>query len=117
MLIKNECNNKDRPENTIIDFGKYKGKSWKDVPMEYLQWLYKKTENPFAYTEIKRRENIPFNIEQEVINFGQYKGLKWINLPVDYLEWIIKTFDNANEKYKIAKLVLEMHNKLLERNI
>ncbi len=91
----------------IIDFGKYKGFLWSDVPLSYLEWIYKENENIYALSEIKRRENTAVNIENEIIKFGKFKGQQWIKLPNDYLAWLLNQFSKDKEAHKFAKLVLE----------
>ena len=90
----------------IIDFGKYKGDKWSNIPFNYLQWLYTQNENRFAYEEIKRRKDRPFDIENEIIKVGKYKDEKWIHLPTDYLEWILNQFEEKHEYHKYANIVL-----------
>ena len=92
--------------NQIVDFGKFKGLKWCDVPLNYLEWIWNKNENKFAYEEIKRRKTAPLDIENITIGIGKYKGQKWINVPTDYLEWILTKFDKEHETYKFAKTVL-----------
>ncbi len=112
IVIDDEDNAKDYPASQrIVEIGKYKGFKWCDVPLTYLKWMYKETENNFAYAEIKRRRNAPRDIQNEVIKFGKHKGKRWINLPVDYLEWVINQFSDDKEEYKLAKQTLnKKHN-------
>ena len=90
----------------IVDFGKYKGWEWSNVPLNYLQWIYEQNENKFAYEEIKRRENLPLDIGDKTIPIGKYKGQKWIDVPTDYLEWLLTKFDEKHEYHKYANLAL-----------
>jgi len=92
--------------NERVDFGKHKGCMWKDIPLDYLKWLYKTNENKYAYEEIKRRENILPNVKDEVIKIGEYRGRKWVDVPIDYLEWILSTFESHNKNYKLAKMAV-----------
>ncbi|AXX92216.1 hypothetical protein CPU12_01300 [Malaciobacter molluscorum LMG 25693] len=44
-----------------IDFGKYKGRKWKDIPTEYLQWVsqtYNDYSQAGAYRELRRRKKL-----------------------------------------------------------
>ena len=95
----------------FIDFGKYKGFKWADVPLTYLEWIYKENENQHAYAEIKRRQFSPVDIENKTIEFGKYKGRKWVDLPVDYLEWALQQFTADKEAHKFSKLALEYQKK------
>jgi uncharacterized protein (DUF3820 family) len=108
IIDDNENSTKDYPTSQeIVNFGKYKGYKWCDIPLTYLKWLYKENENVFAYTEIKRRETTnTINIENEIIRFGKFRGEKWINLPIDYLQWAINKFPKDREEHKIAKIAL-----------
>lgn len=90
-----------------VDFGKYKGFRWCDIPLPYLEWIYKENENNYAYVEIKRRQHSPQEIENEIIKFGKYKEQKWINLPINYLEWVLNQFSEDKEAHKFAKLALK----------
>jgi len=90
----------------IVNFGKYKGWKWSNVPLNYLQWIYEQNENKFADEEIKRRKNIPINIDNEIIQMGMHKGQKWIDVPLDYLEWLLTQFDEKHDYHKYANLAL-----------
>jgi len=92
--------------NQRIDFGKYKDFKWKEIPLNYLKWLYKENENKFAYEEMKRRKNRLPDIKTETIKIGKYKGRKWIDVPIDYLEWIVTDFHEEHEIHKFAKATL-----------
>ena len=106
----------DSIKNQIVDFGKYKGDRWCDIPLNYLKWLYSKNQNGFAYAEIKRRKYALPDIENTTIHIGKYKGEKWINIPTYYLEWLLTRFEKEDEKelkmededeiYRFAKAVL-----------
>ncbi len=104
---------KEEPKNLtsitqeIVDFGKYKGFKWADVPLTYLEWSYKENDNKNAYAEIKRRQYAPVDIKNEIIKFGKFKGRKWIDLPVDYLKWVLHQFTADKEAHKFSKLALE----------
>lgn len=91
----------------LIEFGKYKGFRWCDVPLNYLEWLYKENEDINAYGELKRRRDALLDIEKEIIKFGKHKGAEWIKLPQDYLEWVVNHFPRDQEAHKIAKHSLE----------
>jgi uncharacterized protein (DUF3820 family) len=106
IIVSSEKNEDNFMSNQIVDFGKYKGFIWSNVPLRYLEWLWSVNENKFAYEEIKRRKNAPLDIENIAIGIGKYKGQKWINVPTDYLEWILTRFDTEHETYKFAKTVL-----------
>ncbi len=90
----------------IVEFGKYKGFKWKDVPLHYLEWLYKESENQHAYAEIKRRRHSSVDITDKVIKFGKFNGKKWVDLPEDYLQWALAQFSADKEAHKFAKLAL-----------
>ena len=45
---------KELPEQTVIPFGKYKGKEPKEVPLGYLIWMYKKTDCPMVVLKALR---------------------------------------------------------------
>ena len=107
ILADDENSIKNYPTSQeVINFGKYKGYKWCNIPLVYLKWLYKESENNFAYAEIKRRRTASINIENEIIRFGKFRGEKWINLPKNYLQWAINKFPADKEEHKIAKLVL-----------
>jgi len=97
--------------NRIVRFGKYKGDKWCNIPLNYLEWLYAQNENKFAYEEIKRRKNLPLDIENETIKMGKYKGIRWINVPTDYLEWILNKYEDEHEYHKYANIVLNQRFK------
>ncbi len=106
-IVADEDSSKNYPvSQEKIDFGKYKGYKWCDIPLTYLKWLYKESENVLAYSEIKRRRSASINLENEVIRFGKFRGEKWINLPIDYLQWALNKFSPDKEEHKIAKLIL-----------
>jgi uncharacterized protein (DUF3820 family) len=106
IIASSEKNEDNSISNEIVDFGKYKGLRWSNIPLNYLEWLWNVNENKFAYGEIKRRKNALLDIENIAIGIGKYKGQKWINVPTDYLEWILTKFDDEHETYKFAKTVL-----------
>ena len=106
IIESSEQNEDNFISNKIVNFGKYKGLKWSNIPLNYLEWLWNESENKFAYEEIKRRKNAPLDIENIAIGIGKYKGQKWINIPTDYLEWILTKFDDGDETYKFAKIVL-----------
>jgi len=93
-------------ETELVDFGKYKGYKWCNVPLNYLKWIYSQNENRFASKEIKRREYAPLDIKHRTIEIGKYKGSKWVDVPIDYLEWILSKFEEKHENYKFAEAVL-----------
>jgi len=44
----------------VIDFGKYKGGRWNEVPLDYLKWLSNEASSEYqkrARNEIERRTN------------------------------------------------------------
>ena len=111
-IITNSKNNEQKIILTkTVDFGQYKGEKWINVPTDYLEWILTEFDDKhktykFAYGEIKRRINIPLDIENIAIETGAYKGQKWINIPTDYLEWILTAFNNEHKDYKFANAVL-----------
>ncbi len=86
--------------NDILEFGKYKGKSFGDVykaDSQYLHWLVS-TERLFKidFEELKQlypevENNSPKSILDKVIDFGKYKGQKFNDIKDDipYLEWLV----------------------------
>lgn len=106
IVVTSEKNEDNSMSNQIVDFGKYKGLNWSDIPLNYLKWIWNENENKLAYAEIKRRKNAPLDIENTTIGIGKYKGQKWINVPTDYLEWILIELNAEDENYKFANSVL-----------
>jgi uncharacterized protein (DUF3820 family) len=106
------------PEDRLVDFGKYQGNTWKDVPSDYLVWLsrnYDDDKQKLAITELKRRESLPEyeqnskdkqRVMQESISFGKHKGTKWCDLDRGYLEWLVNNFNNS-DVVKLAKIAIE----------
>jgi uncharacterized protein (DUF3820 family) len=106
-------------EDKIVEFGKYKGFTYKDVPQDYLVWLirnYDDKKSQLASAELKRRELLPKEsivknseidrIRIESISFGKYSGTKWCDIDSSYLEWLVNNFNNP-DVVKLAKLTLE----------
>jgi uncharacterized protein (DUF3820 family) len=105
-------------EDRLVDFGKYQGSTWQEIPKDYLIWLsrnYDDDRQKLAITELKRRENNPIaqedtkqldRIKKESISFGKYKGTKWCDIDDSYLEWLVNNFNNE-DVVKLAKLVLK----------
>lgn len=106
ILIPSASFTDEHLADRVIEFGKYKGFTWRNVPLNYLEWLYTQNEDKLAYEEIKRRKSGAVDIENTSISIGKYKGQKWINVPSDYLNWILMKFESSHETYKFAQAVL-----------
>jgi uncharacterized protein (DUF3820 family) len=64
-----------RAKMPIMEFGKYKGMDWKDVPEDYLKWLISRNEdqNKMLNMELQRREDIKNandTVKQQIIKAG-----------------------------------------------
>lgn len=98
--------------NDILEFGKYKGKSFADIykiDEQYLHWL-ESTDRLFKidFEELKRvcpdvKEDSKTSIFDKEINFGKYKGKKFIDIKDDtpYLQWLVSINKISIEEFKV----------------
>jgi len=108
LYLIGEC--KDKFNNNKIDFGKYKGTRYEELPSHYLLWLLRDDKKTVLY-ELEDHFKImdclnvinkckdKFNNTK--INFGKFKGTPYEEIPFNYLEYILKNSSNYNkEDYK-----------------
>ena len=95
-----------------IEFGKYKGTMWKNIPSPYLRWIvYDKKHNlnehyiEIAYVELKQRHTTLAEINT-VVGFGKYSDTKWKDVPESYLLWLQKNLSNDDPRNSIIQMVL-----------
>ena len=57
--------------SNIIKFGKHKGKSWSDVPMDYVEWCMTKSSADFVkeqaqaeYNKRNKNKGVPVKVEK-----------------------------------------------------
>lgn len=96
----------------IIQFGKYKGKSFGEIyeiDSQYLLWL-ETTDRFFKidFEELKRlypdvEKMSDVLISDKIINFGKYKGKKYKDIKDDiqYLEWLVSIGKLSVEDMKL----------------
>lgn len=91
-------------ETYVLKFGKHKGKMFKEVDPQYLNWML---QSETIYDSVKANirqyidsNNITFN-DTYVFTFGKYKGKTFDEADKDYLQWLLnnpKTYDNLKQK-------------------
>lgn len=98
--------------NEIIQFGKYKGKSFGEIyeiDSQYLLWLETKDrffkidfeELKRLYPDVEKMSDVL--ISDKIINFGKYKGKKYKDIKDDiqYLEWLVSIGKLSVEDMKL----------------
>jgi uncharacterized protein (DUF3820 family) len=92
----------------VLEFGKYKGWKWENVPDDYIDWMVSANRERtihwnLAYAEHKRRRFCSTFNPTETIPFGKYKGTRWSDLEMSYLDWLIDNLEESNTHLDTAR--------------
>ena len=103
----------------VIKYGKFKGTRWRDLDINYLEWLKNNLtgqDRDIAVDEINRRkiskeDGQPKELKEK-IGFGKYRGKEWGELPLDYLTWVASNLQGEVKRYAEVVLNYKVANKV-----